>query len=65
MMPCYQYKQSRCGNKTKLRLAYLQKGISYIDKIKSVYRIRSLVAGATPLVLLGIQNKEEAGEWNS
>ena len=33
----YQYRKSHCGDKTILRPSYLHNGISYTDKITSLY----------------------------
>ena len=40
-MPSYQYRKSHCGDKTILRPSYLHNGISYNDKIASLYWIRA------------------------
>ena len=39
-MPSYQYRKSHCGDKTILRPSYLHNGISYTDKMTSLYWIR-------------------------
>ena len=39
-MTSYQYRKSHCGDKTILRPSYLHNGISYTDKMTSLYRIR-------------------------
>ena len=38
-MPSYQYRKSHCGDKTILRPSYLHNGISYTDKMTSLYWI--------------------------
>ena len=40
-MSSYQYRKSHCGDKTILRPSYLHKGISYTDKMSSLYWIRA------------------------
>ena len=42
-MSSYRYMKSHCGDKTVLRSSYLHNGISYTDKITSLYWIRALV----------------------
>ena len=42
-MISYQYRKSHCGDKTILRSSYLHYGISYTDKMTSIYWIRALV----------------------
>ena len=42
-MPSYQYRKSHCGDKTILRPSYLHNGISYTDKMTSLYWIRALI----------------------
>ena len=42
-MSSYQYRKSHCGDKTILRPSYLHNGISYTDKMTSLYWIRALV----------------------
>ena len=42
-MSSYHYKKSHCGNKTAIRSSYLHNGISYADKISSLYKIWTLV----------------------
>ena len=41
-MTSYQYRKSHCGDKTILRPSYLRNGISYTDKMTSLYWIRAL-----------------------
>ena len=41
-MPSYQYSNFHCGDKTILRTSYLHNGISYTDKMASLYWIRAL-----------------------
>ena len=41
-MPSYQYRKSRCGDKTVVRSSYLHNGISYTGKMTSLYWIRAL-----------------------
>ena len=41
----YQYRKSHCGDKTILRPSYLHNGISYTDKMTSLYWIRTLHLG--------------------
>ena len=41
-MSSYQYKKYHCGDKTILRPSYLHNGISYTDKMISLYWIRAL-----------------------
>ena len=41
-MSSYQYRKSHCGDKTVVRLSYLHNGISYTDKITSLYWISPL-----------------------
>ena len=41
-MSSYQYRKSHCGDKTILRPSYLHNGISYTDKMTSLYWIRAL-----------------------
>ena len=40
-MSSYQYRKSHCGDKTILRPSYLHNGISYTDKMTSLYWIRA------------------------
>ena len=40
-MPSFQWRESYCGDKTKLRPFYLRKGISCTGNTPSVYRIRA------------------------
>ena len=40
-MTSYQYRKSRCGDKTILRPSYLHNGISYTGKMTSLYWIRN------------------------
>ena len=40
-MLSYQYRKSRCGDKTILRPSYLHNGISYTGKMTSLYWIRA------------------------
>ena len=40
-MSSYQYRKSHCGDKTILRPSYLHNGISYTDKMASLYWIRA------------------------
>ena len=40
----YQYRKSHCGDKTILRPSYLHNGITYTDKMTSLYWIRALGA---------------------
>ena len=40
-MPSFQWRESYCGDKTKLRLFYLRNGISCTGNTPSVYRIRA------------------------
>ena len=40
-MSSYQYRNSHCGDKTILRPSYLHNGISYTDKMTSLYWIRA------------------------
>ena len=40
-MTSYQYRKSHCGDKTILRPSYLHNGISYIDKMTSLYWIKA------------------------
>ena len=42
-MSSYQYRKSHCGDKTVVRSSYLHNGISYTDKMSSLYWIRALV----------------------
>ena len=42
-MTSYQYRISHCGDKTILRPSYLHNGISYTDKMTSLYWIKALV----------------------
>ena len=42
-MSSYQYRKSHCGDKTILRPSYLHNGISYTDKMISLYWIRAQV----------------------
>ena len=44
-MSSYQYRKSHCGDKTILRPSYLHNGISYTDKMTSLYWIRALYFG--------------------
>ena len=44
-MSSYQYRKSHCGDKTISRPSYLHNGISYTDKITSLYWIRTLLPG--------------------
>ena len=46
-MTSYQYRKSHCGDKTILRSSYLHNGISYTDKMASLYWIRALSAYKT------------------
>ena len=41
-MTSYQYRKSHCGDKTILRPSYLHNGISYTDKMTSLYWIKAL-----------------------
>ena len=41
-MSSYQYRKSRCGDKTVVRSTYLHNGISYTDKMSSLYWIGAL-----------------------
>ena len=41
-MSSYQYRKSHCGDKTVVRSSYLHNGISYTDKMTSLYWIRAL-----------------------
>ena len=41
-MSSYQYRKSHCGDKTILWSSYLHNGISYADKLTSLYWIRAL-----------------------
>ena len=36
-MSSYQYRKSHCGDKTVVRSSYLHNGISYTDKMSSLY----------------------------
>ena len=45
-MPSYQYRKSRCGDKTTLRPSYLHNEISYTGKMASLHWIRALVSNA-------------------
>ena len=40
-MSSYQYRKSHCGDKTILRPSYLHNGITYTDKMTSLYWIRA------------------------
>ena len=40
-MTSYQYRKSYCGDKTILRPSYLHNGISYTDKMTSLYGIKA------------------------
>ena len=40
----YQYRKSHCGDKTVVKSSYLHNGISYTDKMASLYWINPLVA---------------------
>ena len=42
-MSSYQYRKSHCGDKTVVRSSYLHNGISYTDKMMSLYWIRAQV----------------------
>ena len=42
-MPFYQCRKSHCGDKTILRPSYLHNGISYTDKMTSLYWIRAQI----------------------
>ena len=42
-MTSYQYRKSHCGNKTILRPSYLHNGISYADKMTSLYWFRTQI----------------------
>ena len=42
-MSSYQYRKSHCGDKTILQLSYLHNGISYTEKMTSLYWIEPLV----------------------
>ena len=41
-MSSYQYRKSHCGDNTVVRSSYLHNGISYTDKMSSLYRIGAL-----------------------
>ena len=43
MMSSYQYRKSHCGDKMIFRPSYLHNGISYTDKMTSLYWIRTQV----------------------
>ena len=43
-MTSYQYRKTHCGDKTIFRPSYLHNGISYTDKMTSLYWIRALIA---------------------
>ena len=43
-MSSYQYRKSHCGDKTILRPSYLHNGISYTDKMISLYWISAQVS---------------------
>ena len=53
-MTSYQYKKSRCGDKTVIRPSYLHNGISYTGKMSSLYMywIGALTTDALILVML-------------
>ena len=42
----YQYRKSHCGDKTVVRSSYLHNGITYADRMSSLYWIRALVTHA-------------------
>ena len=44
-MLSYQYRKPHCGDKTVVRSSYLHNGISYTDKMASLYWIRVLAFG--------------------
>ena len=46
-MTSYQYRKSHCGDKTILRPSYLHNGISYTDKMSSLYWIRDQLIPCT------------------
>ena len=46
-MPSYQYKKSHCGDKTILRPSYLHNGLSYTDKMISLYWIKALITSVS------------------
>ena len=47
-MSSYHYRKSHCGDKTAVRSSYLQRGISYNDKMTSLHWIGPLVAKREP-----------------
>ena len=47
-MSYYQYRKSHCGDKTILRPSYLHNGISYTDKMTSLYWIRAQSSFPSP-----------------
>ena len=43
-MSSYQYRKSHCGDKTILWLSYLDNGISYTDKMTSLYLVQGPIS---------------------
>ena len=54
-MTSYQYRKSHCGDKTILRPSYLHNGISYTDKMTSLYWIRAQAEISIVTVFLPMQ----------
>ena len=52
-MPSYHYRKSHCGDKTIFRTSYHHSGISYTDKMASLYWIRALVFCDVPVSVPG------------
>ena len=49
-MSSYQYRKSHCGDKTVVRSSYLHNGISYTDKMSSLYWIGALIISRRPKI---------------
>ena len=62
----YQYRKSHCGDKTILRPSYLHNGISYTDKITSLYWIRALVCNRSSVLSCAVpwcDKQSSTGAW--
>ena len=68
-MSSYQYRKSHCGDKTILRPSYLHNGISYTDKMTSLYWIRDLDVKLDVVSLCDLQSiytmlgRDNTGHW--
>ena len=54
-MSSYRYRISHCGDKTVVRSSYLHNGISYTDKMISLYRISPLAPSATMVLNMHVR----------